>query len=51
MEIFDLAANEPIKKQKYKLFSVQKRRKDLDGTAACTWKPEQIRKACAQNFN
>ena len=46
-----MASNEPIKKQKFKLFSVQKRIKDLDNTSAGTWKPEQIRKACAQNFN
>ena len=50
-DVFNLFANLTIKKQKFHTFSTEKRIKDLEKTSTGKWDPENIRKACASNFN
>jgi glucuronate isomerase len=40
-----------VQKRKWKATTVHKRIKDLDLAAQGVWRPDAIRKACADNFN
>lgn len=50
-ETFEAFAAKEIKKTKFKTPPIQKRIKDLDQRVGGVWRAEQVRKACAQNFD
>lgn len=51
INIFENFSSRSIKMTKYKSIKVSSRIKDLDQQVKGIWNPEQIRKACSQNFD
>ena len=51
IKTFEEFSEMELPKRKFKALGVSKRIKDLDLTAHGVWRPDAIRKACADNFN